>query len=100
MVAMRDKDPLLHLLIDFFGLPPHTPPENIAQNLLPAWDSLAMVQLISELQGTFSIDFNLEEIEYLRSYDEIRAALTTKGVFPTETTGAGRGDTTMGNARL
>jgi acyl carrier protein len=83
---MRDSDPLLDLLIDFFDLPANTLPENIAQNLLPVWDSLAMVQLIAELQGKFSIDFNLDEIECLRSYDEIRAALARKGVFSRELT--------------
>ena len=80
MDAMKDKDPLLSLLTEFFGLPPDTYPENITQAALPAWDSLAMVQLITELQGTFSIQFDLDEIERLRTYDEIRDALRKKGI--------------------
>ena len=47
-----------------------------------------MVQLISELQATFSIDFDLDEIQRLRSYDEIRTALANKGIFLQETTGS------------
>ena len=78
---MSDKDPLLDLLIEFFNLPSNTLPKNISQDELPAWDSLAMVQLISELQATFSVDFDLDEIQRLRSYDEIRAALVSKGCF-------------------
>jgi hypothetical protein len=43
-----------------------------------------MVQLIADLQGTFSVEFDLEEIQSLRSYDEIRSALSRKGIsfFP------------------
>ncbi len=80
MEVMNDKDPLLPLLIEFFGLPPDISPENITQVALASWDSLAMVQLITELQGTFSVEFDLDEIERLRSYDEIRDALCKKGV--------------------
>ena len=84
---MSDKDRLLNLLIEFFNLPPNTLPQDISQNALPAWDSLAMVQLISELQATFPVDFDLDEIQRLRSYDEIRSALAQKGVSLQEATG-------------
>lgn len=77
---MNNKDPLLRLLLDFFDLPVGTHPENLNQDALPAWDSLAMVQLIAELQGTFGVDFDLEEIESLRSYRQIRDSLAGKGV--------------------
>jgi acyl carrier protein len=78
---MNDNDPLLRLLVEFFDLPQDTPPENIRQQLLPAWDSLAMVQLITELEGTFLVNFDIDEIDRLRSYDEIRDALCRKGFF-------------------
>lgn len=77
---MNDKDQLLSLLIEFFGLTPDTSPEEITQAALPSWDSLAMVQLITELQGTFSVEFDLDEIERLRTYHEIRDTLRKKGV--------------------
>ncbi len=77
---MRSNDPLLRLLIEFFDLPEHTTPANMAQKLIPAWDSMAMVQLITEMQGQFGIEFDLDEIEFLRSYDEIRVALLKKNV--------------------
>ena len=77
---MRSADFLLQLLIDFFDLPPEMTGEHITQSSIAAWDSLAMVQLITELQQAFSVEFDLEEIEALRSYDEIRASLARKGI--------------------
>jgi acyl carrier protein len=77
---MQDRDALLSLLREFFGLPPDVRPQEITQKAVPQWDSLAMVQLIADLQGTFRIDFDLDEIGRLRSYEEIRATLLKKGV--------------------
>jgi acetyltransferase-like isoleucine patch superfamily enzyme/acyl carrier protein len=74
------NDPLFRFLTDFFNLPPHLSPQEITQEAVSSWDSLAMVQLIADLQGTFSVKFDLDEIEELRSYEEIRRALSRKGV--------------------
>ena len=82
---MDDSDPLLRLLRDFFNLPPDMPPQEITQKKIGAWDSLAMVQLIADLQGTFLVDFDLDEIGTLRSYEEIRGTLLKKGVSLTST---------------
>jgi acyl carrier protein len=77
---MNSNDRLLELLIEFFNLPPDTRPENVTQEALPAWDSLASVQLISELQFKFSADFDVDQIESMRRYDQIRRALVEKGI--------------------
>ena len=77
---MQDRDALLRLLTEFFNLPPDVRPQEITQKAVAEWDSLAMVQLIADLQGTFQVDFGLEEIDRLRSYEEIRATLLKKGV--------------------
>ncbi len=79
MRPMNDNDPLLRLLVEFFDLPEDTRPQNVRQQLLPAWDSLAMVQLITELEGTFLVNFDIDEIDRLRSYEEIQDALCRKG---------------------
>ena len=79
MRPINNNDPLLGLLLEFFDLPADTRPENIRQQLLPSWDSLAMVQLITELEGTFLVSFDIDDIDRLRSYDEIRHALCRKG---------------------
>ena len=39
-----------------------------------------MVQLITELERRFSVEFDLEEIHRLRSYAEIRETLSRKGL--------------------
>lgn len=77
---MKKSNRLLCLLTDFFNLPPNTAPQAINQQAIASWDSLAMVQLIADLQGTFAVEFDLEELEALRSYDEILRALRKKGV--------------------
>ncbi len=77
---MEDSDVLVRLLRDFFNLPPDIRPQEITQKKIVVWDSLAMVQLIADLQGTFRVDFELDEIGTLRSYEEIRDTLLKKGV--------------------
>lgn len=77
---MNTEDALLELLIEFFALDPNTRRESVTHDQVANWDSLAMVQLIAELQSRFGIQFDLGEIEKLGSYEEIRAALVRKGV--------------------
>lgn len=77
---MNTNDPLRQVLAEFFGLPEDTAPEQLSQQAVPAWDSFAMMQLITELQGAFSVEFDLDEVDRLTSYEQIRAALTGKGV--------------------
>ena len=78
---MQNSDSLLRLLVEFFDLPPGVRAEEITQASVPAWDSLAMVQLITELENCFSIDFDLEEIQALGSYQEIHDTLARKCVL-------------------
>jgi acyl carrier protein len=77
---MKNKDRLQELLVEFFALPATTPASNLSQKTIAAWDSLAMVQLIGELQATFAVEFDIDEIQTLRSYDEIHNCLIAKGV--------------------
>jgi acyl carrier protein len=84
--GMNNSDPLQRVLVDFFNLPPETSPSQITQQAIESWDSLAMVQLIAELQGAFAIEFDLNEIETLRSYEEIGRALSRQGVLLPKTT--------------
>jgi acyl carrier protein len=77
---MAVEDRLLPLLLEFFELPADTRPQDISQQSLSAWDSLATVQLITDLEQAFSVSFEVEEIVRLRSYEEIRDALLRRGV--------------------
>lgn len=77
---MTARDPLRDLLIEFFQLPPETAPQELSQQSVDKWDSLAMVQLITQLQSTFAVEFDLDQIDKLGSYEQIRSALRSKGV--------------------
>ena len=77
---MKNKDRLQELLVEFFALPATTPTSGLSQKAIAAWDSLAMVQLIGDLQATFAVEFDIDEIQALRSYEEIRDCLIAKGI--------------------
>lgn len=77
---MNENDVLRDLLIEFFQLPPTTPTSDLSQSSVSKWDSFAMVQLITEMQSAFGVDFDLDEIERLTSYVEIREALLRRNV--------------------
>jgi acyl carrier protein len=77
---MNELDALRELLVEFFELPAETPVDELNQRSIDKWDSLAMVHLITELQTTFAVEFELDEIEHLTSYMEIRLSLVRKGV--------------------
>ena len=77
---MEPEDRLLRLLLEFFELPADSRPEDVTQQLVPAWDSLATVQLITDLEQAFSVTFDIDEIGRLRSYKEIREALAQRGI--------------------
>ena len=80
-VVMSSSDALRQLQIDFFGLPSDIEPEIITQKAIPAWDSLASVQLIAELQGRFTVDFDVEQLESLRNYSGIATAYPEKALL-------------------
>jgi len=77
---MNESDALRDLLITFFELPPTSATDDLTQASIAKWDSLAMVQLITEMQSAFEVEFDIDEIERLRSYTEIRAALARKKI--------------------
>jgi acyl carrier protein len=77
---MSESDALRNLLIEFFELPPTTATDDLTQASVVKWDSLAMVQLITEMQSAFEVEFDIDEIERLTSYAQIRAALARKKV--------------------
>ena len=77
---MTQSDSLRDLLIEFFQLPAETAVEELKQTSVAQWDSVAMVQIITELQSVYGVEFELDEIEKLTTYAEIRAALERKKV--------------------
>jgi acyl carrier protein len=79
---MNATEDLHNLLAEFFGVPSSTAVDQLNQRSVSNWDSLAMVQLITEVQSAYNVNFELDEIERLTSYSQIRDALLRKGVMP------------------
>ena len=77
---MNDPDRLRRLMLDFFELPAHTKVDSLVQTQVPGWDSFAMVHLITELQATFGMEFDVSEIDQLISYERIKQVLARKGI--------------------
>ncbi len=77
---MNNSDPLQCLLVDFFNLPPDT---LFAGNYSTGGTLVGLVgdgAAVADIEGTFSVEFDLDEIDVLRSYDEIHWALSRKGI--------------------
>jgi len=78
---MSAEEKLRQVLIEFFELAPGSAPEQLSQRAIKKWDSLATVQLISQLEADFSVEFAFDEMDKLTSYAQIHAMLAAKGAL-------------------
>jgi len=67
------------VLSQVFRLSPEGIAENASPDCIPAWDSLGHIQLISALESTFGLRFNIREIQSMDSAGKIEAVLATRG---------------------
>ncbi|MCI1785953.1 MAG: acyl carrier protein [Bacteroidales bacterium] len=51
-----------------------------SQDTCPEWDSLRQLNLVLELENTFNISLEPEEISEMKSYSDIIRILKAKGV--------------------
>ena len=54
--------------------------ENSSSNTINNWDSLAMINIIIELEQKFNVKFDILEIANLQSIKIIKQALIKKGI--------------------
>lgn len=54
--------------------------ENSSSDTIPSWDSLAIINLVCELEQTFSVQFDVLEIADFRNISIIKSILMEKGV--------------------
>lgn len=54
--------------------------KNCSQKNCPAWDSMGQLNLVAELEETFDISLEPEEIGDMKSFDDILHILQLKGV--------------------
>ncbi len=54
--------------------------ENSSPDTIPNWDSLAVVNLVMELERAFGVEFDILEIADFRNIGIVKGILTEKGV--------------------
>ncbi len=71
----------IDIIIDIFsvvmGIPKPELNDTIAYNSHPAWDSLKHLQLISELETAFEIEFDMDDVIAMENFGLVRE-LTAK----------------------
>lgn len=73
-------DELRLLLAKVFGVSAECVNDNASPQTMPAWDSLATVNMVVALEQHFGCTFSLEEMVQLGSVGAIRRLLAAKGI--------------------
>ena len=71
-------------LAEVFALVLKVPPERLSDGTspddTPSWDSLAAMELVSQIEAVFGVELSTREIMKMRSLGLARAMLRAKGV--------------------
>lgn len=70
-------DTIVDIFSDIMGIPKTELNDTIAYNSHPAWDSLKHLQLISELETAFDIEFDMDDVIAMENFGLVRE-LTAK----------------------
>lgn len=73
----KDIDTIINIFSHIMGIPKNELNDSIAYNSHPAWDSLKHLQLISELETEFDIEFDMDDIIAMENFGLVRE-LTAK----------------------
>ena len=71
------EEKVLNILKETFGL--DNVDETCSQGTCPEWDSMGQLNLVAELDDTFDISIEPEEIGSMKSFDDIVRILKEKG---------------------
>lgn len=77
---MDNTDKLMHALSAVLKQPAARIRDESGQDTVPGWDSLAMVNMVLELESAFSVRFDILEVADFRSVALIKTILSEKGV--------------------
>lgn len=77
---MNNHEKLILAISDVLNVPVDIINDDSDKDSLPGWDSLAMVNLVMELETIFDISFDLLEIAEFKSVCIIKLFLEDKGV--------------------
>ena len=73
-------DPLVQVFARVLKLPEDSVDDSIAPGNTSTWDSLAAMELVAEIEGTFGVQLTTREIMKMRSLGLARETLRAKGV--------------------
>jgi acyl carrier protein len=73
-------DPLVQVFARVLKLPVESIDDGISPNNTSTWDSLAAMELVAEIEGTFAVRLTTREIMGMRSLGLARDTLRAKGV--------------------
>jgi acyl carrier protein len=74
-------DPLVQVFARVLKLPVESIDDGISPNNTSTWDSLAAMELVAEIEGTFAVQLTTREIMKMRSLGMARDTLRAKGVI-------------------
>jgi len=77
---MNNQDKLLKAAATVFGVDPASLNDDSSQENVPRWDSLAMVNLVAELEVAFEVQFDIMEIVDFHNIGIIKSILAEKGI--------------------
>ena len=77
---MNNKKKLFKTVADTFNINIDLVDMNASSNTLKGWDSLGMIKLITQLEQTFKVQFDILEIADLQNIEIIKKTLGEKGI--------------------
>jgi acyl carrier protein len=77
---MDNDAKLRQVFADLFNIDAGELNDQSSQDTIPNWDSLGMVNLVSELEQAFDVQFDLMEIADFKNIGIIKSILMEKGI--------------------
>ncbi len=77
---MKPIDRLTRAFVEGLGIPADTNVQTLEYRGIEEWDSVAHMQLVSELESTFDIMLDTEDVIGMSSYEKAREILRKHGV--------------------
>lgn len=80
LMIMTNLEKYNKIFVDVLGVNEKVLDENFTFKAVPQWDSVAHLSLISELEDTFDVMFESEDILHYGSYENGKKILSKMGI--------------------
>ena len=77
---MDNQTKLFQVVADVFNINLSAVNSGLSQDTITDWDSIGMVNLITELEQVFEVSFNIMEIAEMHNLEIIKTILSEKGI--------------------